>query len=116
MSFEGAATISYQLLPALAKGFLAQGGTVFGSIGTAGSGEGFAAVVEGKVSFGGLARPIRDHEKAAVAAWQVIAHDAIGVYVHRNNPVDALTMLQLKEYVLPPGAQSIVGKYFVPVK
>lgn len=97
LTYEGAATISYQLLPDLARDFLAKGGVAFGNIGEAGSGAGFTAVVEGKVSMGGISRPIRDNEKAAVAAWQVIGHDAIGVFVHKDNPVDSLSMAQLKD-------------------
>jgi phosphate transport system substrate-binding protein len=97
LSYEGASSIAYSLLPELAKTFLAKSGVAFGNIGEAGAGAGFKAVVDGKVSLGGLSRALSDNEKAAVAAWQIFGYDALGVYVHPSNPVNSLTRAQLKD-------------------
>jgi phosphate transport system substrate-binding protein len=97
LSYEGASSIAYTLLPELAKAFLSKSGVAFKTIGEAGAGAGFKAVVEGRVSLGGLARALSDSEKAAVAAWQIFGYDALGLYVHPSNPVKALTRAQLKE-------------------
>ena len=96
LSYDGASSIAYSLLPELAKAFLAKSGVAFGSIGESGAGAGFKAVIDGKVSLGGLARSLSDSEKAAVAAWQIFGFDALGVYVHPSNPVKSLTRAQLK--------------------
>jgi len=97
LSYEGASSIAYSLLPELAKAFLTKSGVAFGNIGDAGAGTGFKAVIEGKVSLGGLARPLYENEKAAVAAWQIIGFDALGVLVHPSNTVNSLTRAQLKD-------------------
>jgi len=96
LSYEGASSLAYALLPKLAKEFLTKSDIAFGDIGEAGAAAGFKAVIEGKVSLGGLSRPLSDSEKAAVAAWQIIGFDALGVYVHPSNPVKSLTRAQLK--------------------
>jgi len=97
LSYEGASSIAYALLPELARVFLTKSGVTFSSIGEAGAGAGFKAVIEGKVSLGGLARTLSDSEKAAVAAWQIFGFDALGVFVHPSNPVKSLTRAQLKD-------------------
>jgi len=97
LSYDGASSIAYALLPKLAKAFLHKSGVAFGNIGESGAGAGFKAVTEGKVSLGGLSRRLSDNEKAAVAAWQIIGFDALGVYIHPSNPVNSLTRTQLKD-------------------
>ena len=97
LSYEGASSIAYTLLPELAVAFKAKSGVDFGNIGEAGAGAGFKAAVEGKVSMGGLSRKLSDKEKSEVAAWQIFGFDALGVLVHTSNPVDSLTRDQLKE-------------------
>jgi phosphate transport system substrate-binding protein len=97
LTYEGASSIAYTLLPKLAKAFLAKSGVAFGDIGEAGAGAGFKAAVEGRVSMGGLSRHLSDSEKAAVAAWQIFGFDALGVYVHPGNPIQSLTRAQLKD-------------------
>jgi len=96
LSYEGASSIAYSLLPELAKAFLSKTGVAFGNIGEAGAGAGFKAVVAGEVSLGGLSRALSDSEKAAVAAWQIFGFDALGVLVHPSNPVKSLTRAELK--------------------
>ena len=97
LSYEGASSIAYTLMPKLAKAFLDKSGIAFGNIGEAGATAGFKAVTEGKVSMAGMPRHMSDSEKAAVAAWQVIGFDALGAYVHPSNPVKSLTRAQLKD-------------------
>ncbi|MCL2122609.1 MAG: phosphate ABC transporter substrate-binding protein [Desulfovibrionaceae bacterium] len=96
LSYEGASSIAYSLMPELAKTFLTKNGVAFGNIGEAGAGAGFKAVTEGKVSLGGLARSLSDSEKAAVAGWQIFGFDALGLHVHPSNPISSLTRAQLK--------------------
>jgi phosphate transport system substrate-binding protein len=97
LTYEGAITLSAQLLPELARVFLAKEGVAFGDIGEGGSGAGYKAVTAGKVSFGGMVRELHDNEKAALAAWQTIGYDAVGIYVHPGNPINMLTKAQLKD-------------------
>ena len=97
LTYEGATTIGFKIMPEAAKTFAAKAGVAFGAIGEGGAGAGFKAVVEGKVSLGGLASAMSDQQKAAVAAWQIIGYDTMGVFVHPDNPVKALSMAQLKD-------------------
>ena len=97
LSYEGATSMAYSLIPDLARAFLTRSGVAFSAIGEGGAGAGFNAVIEGRVSMAGIARALRDNEKAAVAAWQIIGFDALGLYVHSSNPVNSLTRAELKE-------------------
>jgi len=68
-----------------------------------GSGTGFAALINGTTDIGMSSRPIKDAEKqklsslpnAAVTEVSV-AKDGVTFYVHEKNPVQALTVEQLK--------------------
>jgi len=96
LTYEGASTIGSKIMPEAAKLFTAKTGIAFGSIGTAGAGAGFKAVVAGKVSLGGLASEPGADEKAQLTDIQVIGYDVMGVFVHPQNPVKTLSMDQLK--------------------
>jgi phosphate transport system substrate-binding protein len=96
LTYEGASTIGTKIMPDAAKAFTAKTGVPFGTISDKGAGAGFKAVTEGKVSLGGLASTMSDKEKVAVAAWQIIGYDTMGVYVHPGNKVKTLSMAQLK--------------------
>jgi len=97
LTYEGASTIGSKILPEASKLFTQRTGIPFGAIGLAGAGAGLKAVVEGKVSMGGLASAMTDKEKAQVTDAEVIGYDVMGVFVHPQNPVKSLTMAQLKE-------------------
>jgi phosphate transport system substrate-binding protein len=66
-----------------------------------GSGTGLAALVNGTVDIANASRAIKDEELAEARAngidpveW-VVARDAIAVIVHRDNPVERLTLEQI---------------------
>ena len=97
LTYEGASTIGHKVLPEATKLFTAKTGIAFGTIGTAGAGAGFKAVVAGQVSFGGLASEPTDKEKAALTDIEVIGYDVMGVFVHPDNTVKDLSPAQLKD-------------------
>jgi phosphate transport system substrate-binding protein len=97
LSYEGATTIGAIILPEAVRLFTAQTGLPFGTIGGAGADAGFKAAVEGRATFGGVARELTVEEKARVAGQVVIGYDVMGVFVNGGHPVKALTRDQLRE-------------------
>jgi phosphate transport system substrate-binding protein len=97
LSYEGATTIGNNIIPDAAKLFAAKTGVTFSSIGGAGADAGFKAAVEGRASFGGVARELTAGEKTKVGGAEVIGYDVMGVFVHTGNPVVSLTRAQLKQ-------------------
>lgn len=97
LSYEGATTIGNNIIPDAAKLFAAKTGITFSSIGGAGADAGFKAAVEGRASFGGVARELTPAEKTKAGAAEVIGYDVMGVFVHSGNPVASLTRAQLKQ-------------------
>ena len=97
LTYEGASTIGHKVLPEATKLFTAKTGIPFGTIGTAGAGAGFKAVVAGQVSFGGLASEPTDKEKAQLTTIEVIGYDVMGIFVHPKNSIKNLSMAQLKD-------------------
>jgi phosphate transport system substrate-binding protein len=97
LSYEGATTIGTNIMPEAARLFQAQTGVKFSSIGGAGADAGFKAAVEGRATFGGVARELTVDEKARVGGYEVIGFDVMGVFVNAGNPVKSLTRAQLKE-------------------
>lgn len=66
-----------------------------------GSGTGISAMINGTVDIANSSRSMKDDELTAARAngvepveW-VVGHDALAVYVHRDNPVEAFTIGQL---------------------
>jgi phosphate transport system substrate-binding protein len=53
--------------------------------------------VEGRATFGGVARELAVEERARVGGHEVIGYDVMGVFVNSGNPVKSLTLAQLKE-------------------
>jgi phosphate transport system substrate-binding protein len=97
LSYEGATTIGTNIMPEAARLFRAQTDVVFSSIGGAGADAGFKAAMEGRATFGGVARELTVDEKARVGGYEVIGYDVMGVFVNAGNPVKSLTRPQLKE-------------------
>jgi len=69
-----------------------------------GSGTGIAALINGTVDLAQASRPMKDDEKAKVKAQRgvdvverPVALDALGVFVNTANPVQSLTIAQLKD-------------------
>ncbi|MFC4822341.1 PstS family phosphate ABC transporter substrate-binding protein [Dokdonella ginsengisoli] len=68
----------------------------------AGSASAPTALVEGAADFGSMSRPMSETENAAFHARYgydptrvVVAHDAIAVFVHPENPLERITLAQL---------------------
>jgi len=97
LSYEGATTIGTNILPEAAALFQARTGVSFSRIGGAGADAGFKAAVEGRATFGGVARELTSEEKARVGGSEVIGFDVMGVFVNAGNPVAGLTRAELRE-------------------
>ena len=97
LSYEGATTIGTNVMPEAAALFRARTGVTFSCIGGAGADAGFKAAVEGRATFGGVARELTDEEKARVGGYEVIGFDVMGVFVNVENAVEGLTRAELKE-------------------
>jgi phosphate transport system substrate-binding protein len=97
LSYEGATTIGTNIMPEASRLFAAQKGVTFSHIGGAGADAGFRAAVEGRATFGGVARELTADETGRVGGHEVIGYDVMGVFVNAANPVGSLTRAQLKE-------------------
>ncbi len=69
-----------------------------------GSGTGIAALINGTVDLAQASRPMKDQEKQQVAknrgadvVEEAVALDALGVFVNQANPVQQLTVAQIKD-------------------
>lgn len=68
-----------------------------------GSGTGIAAIINGSTDIANASRPMKKKEKKIIAAQggevveTAIALDGISVYLNKSNPVDGLSMAQLKD-------------------
>ncbi len=75
-----------------------------------GSGTGFRALIAGESDIAASSRPIRDREIARLKkdrgeapVEHVIAFDPIAVYIHPDNPLDSITVGQLKDIFFEGG-------------
>lgn len=68
-----------------------------------GSGTGIAALINGTVSIANASRPIKPQEaenarkRGVEPVENLVGRDAVGIYVHRDNPVRSLSTSDLKE-------------------
>ncbi len=69
-----------------------------------GSGVGIAALIDGTVEIANSSRPMKPAERDAVrasrgteAVQHVTGYDALAVFVHESNPVQSMTLQQLRE-------------------
>lgn len=60
------------------------------------SGGGENATASGNCDLGGVAREVRPEILAKGVQKHLIGHDAIGVWIHKDNPLNDLTLAQLK--------------------
>lgn len=97
LSYDGAATIGEALLPELISGYERTSGKKFGTVALNGSSAGFKAVMEGRVALAGMARSLKSTEKVRNPYYEIIGYDALGVFVHSSNPINALSQKQLKD-------------------
>lgn len=85
-----------------AEAFRAEHPGVQMQVQAAGSASAPTALIEGAADFGSMSRPMNEAESAAFRTRYgyaptrvVVAHDAIAVFVHPDNPLDRLTLAQL---------------------
>lgn len=76
-----------------------------------GSGVGIAALIDGTVQMANSSRPMKAAERDAArtargaeAVQTITGYDALAVYVHRDNPLDSLTLKQMKALFAEGGA------------
>lgn len=68
-----------------------------------GTGTGIASLINGTTDIANASRPMKDSERAQVekhrglpAVEHPIALDGLAIYVHRSNPIESITLAQLK--------------------
>lgn len=73
------------------------------SVSGGGSGTGIAAMISGDVDIANCSRPMKQNEIDAAKqhghtpVQHQVGYDGIAIYVHRDNPLQSITMAQLKE-------------------
>lgn len=72
------------------------------SVSGGGSGTGIAALIAGKIDLANSSRRLKDGERKRAAARgrepveHLVGYDGIAIYVHRDNPLPAITLAQLR--------------------
>jgi phosphate transport system substrate-binding protein len=94
LSYDGATTIGLHLIPDLAP-LLARAGLRFGAVGGRGTNAGLEAARRREVDVAGVLRELTAAEKGELR-WEVVGHDALGVFVAEANPVRSLTRAQVE--------------------
>jgi phosphate transport system substrate-binding protein len=86
-----------------AEVFMSKNSSITVQVTGGGSGTGIAALINGTTGIAEASRPMKDSEKAEVKAKRgkdvlelPIAVDGLAVYVHESNPVNELTLAQIK--------------------
>lgn len=96
LSYVGSSTIGKTVLPQFAQEFSKNYRHTFSRIDNPGSGQGVDALLKDKTELAGISRPIEAKERALGLRFFIIGYDAIGVVVHKDNPIKQLSMEQLK--------------------
>jgi phosphate transport system substrate-binding protein len=94
LSYDGATTIGLHLLPDLVP-LLARAGLRFGAVDGRGTNAGLEAARRREVDVAGVLRQLTAAEKAELR-WELVGHDALGVFVTNANPVRGLTRAQIE--------------------
>lgn len=97
LSYVGSSTIGKTIFPTLAKDFATKSSHSFARIENPGSGKGVAALIVGNTDIAGISRPIKASDRKANLRFFVIAYDAIGVIVHKDNPITNLSREQIAD-------------------
>ncbi len=99
LSYSGSTTIGMAILyEGALKAFTARTGYSFDAVDTiSGSGKGIAKLLAGEVNLAGAGRNLTPQEKSQGLMEHRIAHDAIALWVHSDNPVTRLTRKQAKD-------------------
>lgn len=115
IAIDGSSTV-FPLAEAAAEGFTrtARGGARV-TVGESGTGGGFRKFCRGETQISNASRPISAEEIAACAAANVefveipIAFDGISIVVHPDNPVDGITMAQLRQFWQPSAERTVTN-------
>lgn len=108
VSLDGSSTVG-PFAEAAAELFESEHPDVTVNVAQSGTGGGFEKFCNGETDISDASRPISDEEAAACAANDIayeqltVANDALTVMVHPDNPVDCLTVDQLKA-IWEPGS------------
>ena len=101
LSLQGSTTV-FPIAQRMAEEFMAQHPEVNITVRGGGSGVGIAALLDGAIDIAMASRPMKTKElkkaraKGIEPVATVIARDGIAVIVHPTNPVDALTLSQVR--------------------
>ncbi|HYD73310.1 MAG TPA: PstS family phosphate ABC transporter substrate-binding protein [Candidatus Binatia bacterium] len=115
IAIDGSSTV-FPLVEAAAESFSRSAtGAARVTVGESGTGGGFRKFCRGETQISNASRPISAEEMQACAAAGVqyveipIAFDGIGVVVHPSNPVDAVTMGQLRQFWQPSAERTVTN-------
>lgn len=98
LSYAGATTLERHFMPQAAKLFKNRTGIEF-SITGGNTGPGIQALIEGTVDIAGAGRYLKAQEKATGLTEHLLGWDALYVVVHRDNPVETLSLEQLRDII-----------------
>lgn len=96
LTYEGSGIVGQRLLRPIISEYTRRGGRAFAAMGDEGSGAGFARVMAGEVSLGGMSRSLKSSEKAQRPYYIIVGYDALTVYAHPANALENLTRAQLR--------------------
>ena len=85
------------------------------NVGGGGSGQGYGDAKDSVTEFGMISEEFNS-EKAPGCTYQMVAKDGIAVIAHKNNPLDSITMEQLKNIYDAEASSSTVIKWDALIK
>jgi phosphate transport system substrate-binding protein len=109
IQIDGSSTVA-PLSEAAAEGFQEENPGVQVVVGTSGTGGGFEKFCAGETDISDASRPIKDSEAEACKAKGItyeeitVANDGLAVVVNKDNPIECLTVEQLKK-IWEPGSK-----------
>ena len=113
VSIDGSSTV-FPLVEAAAEGFTnTQAAAARVTVGESGTGGGFGKFCRGETQISNASRPISAEEMAACAAANIqyieipIAFDGISVVVHPSNPLNNITMAELRRAWEPAAERTV---------
>ncbi|NER31617.1 MAG: PstS family phosphate ABC transporter substrate-binding protein [Symploca sp. SIO1C4] len=116
IKIDGSSTV-YPITEAVAEEFQKeQRGAVQVTVGISGTGGGFKKFCSGQTDISDASRPIKDSEKEKCAAAGIeyielpVAYDAITVVVNKSNPINSMSVAELKK-MWEPAAEGTITKW-----
>ena len=100
---KGSDTLGDKMVPKLVEAYLAAGNSTEFAIEAEGSSSAFKALMDGSAMIGMSSRPIKDSEREQLSAagMEVVEHvaavDMIAVVVNKSNPLESLSLANLKK-------------------